>query len=109
MWALFLWINTVCPRKSALIFAIAVIGGNKKMSQPESLDPADSGAMGFDAVLMRVHAPILASIFWLALGCVLGWQDKACVERRHEQESEGESVGRAKPSANEGKPSTSTL
>jgi hypothetical protein len=102
MCALFLWINTVCPKRFALIFAISVIDGNKKMCQLESPDPADRGAMGFDAVLRRVHAPLLASLCWLALGCVLGWQDKACVERRHEQE--GESVGRAKPSANEGEP-----
>ena len=45
--------------------------------------------MGFYAVLMRVHAPLLDAIFWLALGCVLGWQDKECVVRMPEQEGEG--------------------
>jgi hypothetical protein len=40
-------------------------------------EPADSGEMGFYAVLRRVHEPLLASIFWLALGCVLGWPDAA--------------------------------
>jgi len=56
---------------------------------PEIPDPADSAAMGFYAVLMRVHAPLLDAIFWLALGCVLGWQDKECVVRMPEQADEG--------------------
>jgi len=41
MRALFLWTNTVFPKKFALIFAVAVIDGNKNMSQPESPDPFD--------------------------------------------------------------------
>ena len=49
------------------------------MAQSESPAPSDSGAIGFHAVLMRVHEPLLESIFWLALGCVLGWQDEACM------------------------------
>ena len=57
------------------------------MLQSESQDPSDNGAIGFDAVLMRVYEPILASIFWLALGCVLGWQDEECVVRMNEKDS----------------------
>jgi hypothetical protein len=49
------------------------------MFQSETPDPADSEALGFYAVLRRVHEPVLESIFWLALGCVLGWQDKECI------------------------------
>jgi len=51
------------------------------MSQSESPDLSDSGALGFYAVLLRIHEPLLESIFWLALGCVLGWQDEECVVR----------------------------
>ena len=56
------------------------------MFQSESLDPSDNGAIGFHAVLMRVYEPLLESIFWLALGCVLGWQDEECVVRKNEKE-----------------------
>ena len=56
------------------------------MSQSESPDSSGSGALGFYAVLMRVHEPLLESIFWLALGCVLGWQDKECVMRMNEKD-----------------------
>ncbi len=56
------------------------------MSQSESPAPSDSGAIGFYAVLLRVHEPLLDSIFWLALGCVLGWQDKECVVRMNEND-----------------------
>ena len=38
-------------------------------------EPADSGTMGYDGVLWGVHEPLLASLFWLALGRVLGWPD----------------------------------
>jgi hypothetical protein len=38
-------------------------------------EPADSGTMGYYGVLWRVHEPLLASLFWLALGSVLGWPD----------------------------------
>ena len=58
------------------------------MAPSESPEPADSGALGFDVVLRRVHEPVLASIFWLALGCVLGWPDVVCVVQRHAQEGE---------------------
>ena len=51
------------------------------MCQYESSELSDSGALGFYSVLMKVHEPILESIFWLALGCALGWQDKECVMR----------------------------
>jgi hypothetical protein len=56
------------------------------MPQSESLDPSDSGAIGFHAVLIRVHEPLLESIFWLALGCVLGWQDEECVMCTNEKD-----------------------
>jgi len=56
------------------------------MSQSESPDSSESGALGFYTVLMRVHEPLLESIFWLALGCVLGWQDEECVMRMDEKE-----------------------
>jgi hypothetical protein len=56
------------------------------MSQSESPDLSDSGALGFDAVLVRTHEPVLESIFWLALGCVLGWQDEECVVRINEKD-----------------------
>jgi hypothetical protein len=36
-------------------------------------EPADSGTMGYYGVWWRVHEPLLASLFWLALGRVLGW------------------------------------
>ena len=56
------------------------------MSHSESPDSSESGALGFYAVLMRVHEPLLESIFWLALGCVLGWQDEECVMRMNEKD-----------------------
>jgi hypothetical protein len=64
--------------------------GSQSMCPSEIPEPADSGAMGFYAVLMRVHEPLLASIFWLALGCVLGWPTAECVVPRHAQEGECE-------------------
>jgi len=36
-------------------------------------EPADSSTMGYYGVVWRVHEPLLASLFWLALGSVLGW------------------------------------
>ena len=54
------------------------------MFYSENSDPCDSGALSFDSVLMQVHEPLLESIFWLALGCALGWQDKECVVRMNE-------------------------
>ena len=56
------------------------------MLQSESADPTESGALGFYSVLMKVHEPLLECIFWLALGCALGWQDKECVVRLHESD-----------------------
>ena len=52
------------------------------MFPSEIPEPAHSSAMGFHAVLMRIHDPFLASIFWLALGCVLWGPDEACVVPR---------------------------
>ena len=51
------------------------------MFQSENQGHADNEALGFYAVLRRVHEPVFESIFWLALGCVLGWQDKECIGR----------------------------
>ncbi len=56
------------------------------MFQSENSDPADSEALGFYSVLRRVHEPVLESIFWLALGYALGWQDKECVVHINESE-----------------------
>ncbi len=56
------------------------------MSQSESPDLSDSGSLGFYAVLLRIHEPLLESIFWLALGCVLGWQDEECIVRMNEKD-----------------------
>ena len=39
-----------------------------------------SRAEGIHVVLTREYDMLLAPIFWLALGCVLGWQDKECYE-----------------------------
>jgi hypothetical protein len=49
----------------------------------EILEPTDSGALGYYAVLRRVHEPLLASIVWLALGCVLWGPNKVCVVHMH--------------------------
>jgi hypothetical protein len=35
---------------------------------------------GTDLVLTREQETLLESIFWLVLGCALGWQDKECYE-----------------------------
>ena len=56
------------------------------MFQSENPDPADSEALGFYSVLRRVHEPVFESIFWLALGCVLGWQNKECIGCINESE-----------------------
>ena len=49
------------------------------MLQSENSAPTENGALGFYSVLIKVYEPILESIFWLALGGALGWQDKECV------------------------------
>ncbi len=56
------------------------------MLQSENSDSTGSGALGFYSVLMKIHEPLLESIFWLALGCALGWQDKECVVRMNESD-----------------------
>jgi hypothetical protein len=56
------------------------------MLQSENSDSTGCGALGFYSVLMKVHEPLLESIFWLALGCALGWQDKECVVRMNESD-----------------------
>ena len=35
-------------------------------------------------ILTREQETLLESIFWLALGCALGWQDKECVVRMND-------------------------
>ena len=57
------------------------------MFQPETPGLADSEALGFYAVLRRVQEPMLASIFWLALGYAIEWQDKEGVRRMYESEN----------------------
>jgi hypothetical protein len=54
----------------------------------EILAPTASGAWGHYAVLRRVHEPLLASIFWLALGCVLWGPHKVWVVPMHAEEGE---------------------
>jgi hypothetical protein len=49
------------------------------MLQSENSDPTGCGTLGFYAVLRKIHEPLLESIFWLALGGALGWQDKECI------------------------------
>jgi hypothetical protein len=68
------------------------------MCPVETPEPADSGEMGFDAVLRRVHDPLLAAIFWLALGGVLGWPDEVRIAPRHAHEgrSGGDITGGAR-------------
>jgi hypothetical protein len=61
----------------------------------EILAPTDSGAWGYDAVLRRVYEPLLASIFWLALGCVLWGPHKGWVVPLHAEESEEPSSSHA--------------
>jgi hypothetical protein len=56
------------------------------MLQSENSESTGCGVLGFYSVLMKVHEPLLESIFWLALGCALGWQDKECVVRRNESD-----------------------
>ena len=41
-------------------------------------DTADNAVHSTGLPLMRMQDDLLASIFWLALGCALGWQDKEC-------------------------------
>jgi hypothetical protein len=38
------------------------------------------GADGTGLILTREQKTLLESIFWLALGCGLGWQDEECYE-----------------------------
>ena len=59
------------------------------MVQSENSDPTESGALGFYSSLMKAHEPLLESIFWLALGCALGWQDKECVVCTNESDGSG--------------------
>ena len=42
----------------------------------------DSGAQG--PGLRRMHEEVLAPIFWLALGCTLGWHNKVCYTAQNE-------------------------
>ena len=62
------------------------------MSLSESPVSAAGSAMGFAAVLMRVHEPVFTSIFWLALGCVLVGPDAVCVMPGQAQGASGLSL-----------------
>lgn len=42
---------------------------------------------GRDLLLTREQETLLESIFWLALGRALGWQDKECVGRINSSDS----------------------
>ena len=42
----------------------------------------DSGAQGTE--LRRMYEEVLAPIFWLALGCTLGWHNKVCYTAQNE-------------------------
>jgi len=43
-----------------------------------------SRAGGTSLVLTREQEALLASLFWLALGRALEWQDKVCVVRKND-------------------------
>ena len=43
-----------------------------------------SGAQGTGTGRRRMHEEVLTPIFWLALGCTLGWQHKVCFTARNE-------------------------
>ena len=45
---------------------------------------ADSGAQGIGAERRRMQEEGLAPLFWLALGCALGWQHKVCYTAQNE-------------------------
>ena len=45
---------------------------------------ADSGAQEPGTGLRRMHEDARAPIFWLALGCALGWQNKVCYSAQNE-------------------------
>jgi hypothetical protein len=61
----------------------ATCGGSPRA---ETAGPAtsDNGAQGTGVVLQRMHEDRLAPIFWLALGCALGWQTKVCYTAQNE-------------------------
>ena len=52
--------------------------GSSQRDGGEGPGTSDSEVHGRDMVLMRMQADLLEPIFWLALGCALGWQDKDC-------------------------------
>ena len=82
----FILIQT-CVSGTVCASVLSVVEGLPPMAPSERLEPADSGALGCDAVLRRVQDPFLASIFWLALGCVLWGPDKTCMVKRPTLES----------------------
>jgi hypothetical protein len=54
--------------------------GESYRNSPEGPVASDCGVPGTGVALMRMQDDLLAPIFWLALGCALGWQDKECYE-----------------------------
>jgi hypothetical protein len=55
-------------------------GGEYPINSSEDPATSDCGVCGTGSALMRMQDELLAPIFWLALGCALGWQDKECYE-----------------------------
>jgi len=51
----------------------------------EGPDTSDSEANGTGLILMPRQDDLLTSIFWLAFGCALGWQDKECYEGEYSE------------------------
>jgi hypothetical protein len=52
--------------------------GRSQRDGSEGPGPSDSAVPGRGVVLMHMQEDLLAPVFWLALGCALGWQDKEC-------------------------------
>lgn len=57
--------------------------GRYQRDGSEGLDTSNREVHGMDLVLMRMHEGLIEPIFWLALGCALGWQDKVCYVGEH--------------------------
>jgi len=52
--------------------------GRYQQDASEGFDTSNSDVDGMGVVRMCMQEDLLEPIFWLALGCALGWQDKAC-------------------------------
>jgi hypothetical protein len=49
----------------------------------ERLDTFNREVDSLGGGLVRMHEELLAPLFWLALGCALGWQGKVCYAGEH--------------------------